>query len=131
MERNHGFPKRERIVSKKQIETLFNGGNSCSVTAFPLRAVYMQKERQDTHEAVEVLVSVSKKRFHHAVDRNRVKRQVREAYRLQKSVIAERVPQDKTLDIAFIWLSDHHTPSADVSSRVKILLERIGKRIKA
>lgn len=91
----------------------------------------MQKERQDTHEAVEVLVSVSKKRFHHAVDRNRVKRQVREAYRLQKSVIAERVPQDKTLDIAFIWLSDHHTPSADVSSRVKILLERIGKRIKA
>lgn len=100
------------------------------MTAFPLRAVYMLRERQDRQEPVEVLVSVSKKKFHHAVDRNRVKRQIREAYRLQKTIITERVPQDKTLDIAFIWLSNQLTSSTDVNSQIKNLLERIGRKIK-
>ena len=112
------------------METLFNGGNSQALTAFPLRAVFMLRERQDKQEAVEVLVSVSKKRFHHAVDRNRAKRQIREAYRLQKAILTESIPHDKTLCIAFIWLSDRHLPSAVVNSRVRNLLERIGKKIK-
>lgn len=90
----------------------------------------MLRERQDRQEPVEVLVSVSKKKFHHAVDRNRVKRQIREAYRLQKTIITERVPQDKTLDIAFIWLSNQLTSSTDVNSQIKNLLERIGRKIK-
>ena len=89
----------------------------------------MLRERQDRQEPVEVLVSVSKKKFHHAVDRNRVKRQIREAYRLQKTIITERVPQDKTLDLAFVWLSDQQVSSAEVSHHMKKLLERIARKV--
>ena len=123
------FQKQERIVSQKLIEELFGGGKSHSLAAFPLRVVYMQQERQDRQEPVKVLVSVSKKRFHHAVDRNRVKRQIREAYRLQKQILTERIEPGQTIDMAFIWLSDQHFPTAEVSSRVRHLLERIAKRI--
>ena len=123
------FKKQERIVSQKLIEELFGGGKSHSQAAFPLRAVYMQRERQEGQEPVEVLVSVSKKRFHHAVDRNRVKRQIREAYRLQKQILTEKIEPGQTIDIAFIWLSDQHFPTAEVSSKVRQLLERIAKRI--
>jgi ribonuclease P protein component len=123
------FKKSERIVSQKLIEELFGGSQSHSLAAFPLRAVYMQRERQEGQEPVEVLVSVSKKRFHHAVDRNRVKRQIREAYRLQKQILIERTEPGQTIAIAFIWLTNQHFPTAEVSTKVRQLLERIAKRI--
>ena len=125
------FRKKERIVSQKLIEELFGGGKSHSLAAFPLRAVYMQQERQDRQEPVKVLVSVPKKRLHHAVDRNRAKRQIREAYRLQKQLLTEKMAQGQTVDIAFVWLSDQLLPSAEINGRMKNLLERIAKRIEA
>jgi ribonuclease P protein component len=125
------FRKKERIVSQKLIEELFGGGKSHSLAAFPLRVVYMQLERQDRQEPVEVLISVPKKRLHHAVDRNRAKRQIREAYRLQKQLLTEKMAQGQTVDIAFVWLSDQLLPSAEVNGRMKNLLERIAKRIVA
>lgn len=91
----------------------------------------MQLERQDRQEPVEVLISVPKKRLHHAVDRNRAKRQIREAYRLQKQLLTEKMAQGQTVDIAFVWLSDQLLPSAEVNGRMKNLLERIAKRIEA
>lgn len=91
----------------------------------------MQQERQDRQEPVEVLISVPKKRLHHAVDRNRAKRQIREAYRLQKQLLTEKMAQGQTVDIAFVWLSDQLLPSAEVNGRMKNLLERIAKRIEA
>ena len=123
------FQKKERIVSQKLIEELFGGGKSHSLAAFPLRAVYMQRERQEGQQPVEVLVSVPKKRLHHAVDRNRVKRQIREAYRLQKELLTEKVPQGQTIDIAFVWLSEQLLPTAEVSRKMRTVLERIAKRI--
>ena len=69
------------MVSNLLIEALFENGSSQSVSAFPLRAVYQTIERREGHAPVQILISVPKKRFKHAVDRNRVKRQIREAYR--------------------------------------------------
>ena len=89
----------------------------------------MQRERQEGQQPVEVLVSVPKKRLHHAVDRNRVKRQIREAYRLQKELLTEKVPQGQTIDIAFVWLSEQLLPTAEVSRKMRTVLERIAKRI--
>lgn len=123
------FQKQERIVSQKLIEELFGGGQSQSMAAFPLRAVYMQKERQDRSEPVKVLISVPKKRLHHAVDRNRAKRQIREAYRLQKQLLIEKIPEGQAIDIAFIWLSDLPCTTADISDKVRSLLGRIAKKI--
>ena len=80
------FRKQERIVSKQLMETLFDKGDSHSLAAFPLRAIYTLTDRREGCAPVQILISVPKKRFKHAVDRNRVKRQVREAYRQHRQI---------------------------------------------
>ena len=123
------FRKRERIASLKLIETLFGGGCSQSVAAFPLRAVYMLIERHADDAPVQLLISVPKKRFKHAVDRNRVKRQVREAFRQHKDLLYPVVPETQRLLLAFIWLSDEHRPSKEVEGRIVALMRRIGEKL--
>ena len=117
------------MVSLKLIESLFGGGCSQSVAAFPLRAVYMLSERQTGDAPVQLLISVPKKRFKHAVDRNRVKRQVREAFRQHKDLLWQVVPEQKRLLLAFIWLADEHRPSNEVTQRVVGLMKRISEKL--
>ncbi len=121
--------KRERMVSQKLIDTLFGGGCSQSMAAFPLRAVYIKKERAQGEAPVQMLVSVPKKRFKHAVDRNRVKRQVREAFRQHKELLYEALTEHEQLLLAFIWLSDEHRSSRDVESRVVGLMQRVAEKL--
>ena len=121
------FPKQERMVSRKLIETLFGNQSNKSMVAYPLRVVYRQLERTEGASPVQVLVSVPKKRFHHAVDRNRVKRQVREAYRHHKQALFRALPADRQLLVAFVWLSDKHCPSSMVENRTVRLLRRISE----
>ena len=128
--KKHGFPKCERIVSRKLIDELFTGGQSHSLTAFPLRAVYQVRtvsldSTMQKAERLQLLLSVPKRRFKHAVDRNRVKRQLREAFRKNKGLLAEAVPEGRCVALAFIWMSDQHLSSADVEQRVVNLLKRI------
>lgn len=123
------FRKRERLVSLRLIDELFGGGHSRSVAAFPLRAVFMQRPRGAHDEPLQMLISVPKKYFHHAVDRNRVKRQVREAWRLHKSLLAEALASDKQLLIAFIWTSDTLLPTSAVAERVANLTRRITEKL--
>ena len=134
------FSKRERLCSKKLIDTLFGPGRSHAMTAFPLKVVYRLVDNVTettasagavTETNVQVLISVPKKHFKRAVKRNRVKRQVREAYRKHKSYVTLRVKEltDKQLLIAFIWLSNELTDSVPVDQRVYNLLQRIGERI--
>ena len=118
------FTKQERLVSRKRIDMLFGG--SRSVAAYPLRAVYINKEREG-EGAAQLLISVPKKRFHHAVDRNRVKRQIREAYRKHKGLLYDALPADKQLLLAFVWISDTHRPSAEVEHSVVKLLQSIAE----
>ena len=121
--------KRERMVSQKLIDTLFGGGCSQSMAAFPLRAVYIKKERAQGEVPVQMLVSVPKKRFKHAVDRNRVKRQVREAFRQHKELLYEALTEHEQLLLAFIWLSDEHRSSRDVELRVVGLMQRVAEKL--
>ena len=121
------FSKRERIVSRKLIEQLFSRGSSRSTSAYPLRVVYMERERDEV--PVQMMVSVSKRHFKRAVKRNRVKRQVREAYRHHKQLLIEKIPEDKSLAIAFIWLSDELCDSRQVEKSVRRLLEKVAESV--
>ena len=126
MQCRHTFRKAERLCSKKHIETLFAGDNR-SLTAYPLRAVYTETEEGKTidNKSVYLLISVSKRNFKHAVDRNRVKRLIREAYRLHKELLLNDLPEGCHLDLAFIWMSDELSDFPTVESKVKSLLQRI------
>ncbi|WP_373718638.1 ribonuclease P protein component [Bacteroides heparinolyticus] len=119
--------KSERLDKKKVIEKMFAGG-SHSFSIFPLRVVYLQVEELET--IASILVSVSKRRFKRAVKRNRVKRQIREAYRVNKhkllSVLAEKQCR---LAIAFIYLSDRPEDSSVIENRVKTALARIAEKV--
>lgn len=121
------FRKRERMTSNLLIEALFDNGSSQSVSAFPLRAVYQAIDRREGHGPAQILISVPKKRFKHAVDRNRVKRQIREAYRQHKQLLWEGMAENQEMLVGFIWLSDRHYPSKEVEARVVKIMHRIAK----
>lgn len=119
--------KEERICSKKLINELFTG-NGRSMTAFPLRVVFMKRTVGDDQPRAAMLVSVPKRYFKHAVDRNRVKRQVREAFRRNKSIITQNLTDDhEAVAMAFVWLTDEKFPSSEVENRMVRLLTRISE----
>lgn len=106
---------------------MFAGG-SRSFSVFPLRVVYLPVEESEA--PATILVSVSKRRFKRAVKRNRVKRQIREAYRTNKHKLLEALTEKKhRLAIAFIYLSDQLTDSAVIEERMKTALARITEKM--
>ena len=119
--------KEERICSKKLINELFTG-NGRSMTVFPLRVVFMKRTIVDDQPRAAMLVSVPKRYFKHAVDRNRVKRQVREAFRRNKSIITQNLTDDHdAVAMAFVWLTNEKYPSSEVENRMVRLLTRISE----
>ncbi len=129
------FRKAERLCSKKSIETLF-AGSSRAISVYPLRAVY--KERAEalplkgaggSGEAVRLLISVSKRHFRHAVDRNRTKRLIREAYRHHRQLLTNSLA-DRHIDLALIWMSNSLSDYPTVESRIKVILQRIAEELK-
>ena len=135
--RPNSLGKEERISSMKLIDKLFQGGHSRSMTAFPLRLVYMKYVREGACPPAQMLVSVPKRCFKRAVKRNRVKRQVREAYRRHKHILWDAVGHNggsaewNAVAIAFIWLDDKLYDSSTVEQRVKSLLERAAEKLNA
>ena len=121
--------KEERICSKKLINELFTG-NGRSMTAFPLRVVFMKRTIVDDQPRAAMLVSVPKRYFKHAVDRNRVKRQVREAFRRNKSIITQNLTDDhEAVAMAFVWLTNEKFPSSEVENRKVRHLTRISETL--
>lgn len=136
----YSLPQSERINSKKQIDRLFRGGGSKAMTAAPLRMVYMADTCQadspsaNAHQPMaQMMVSVPKRYFKRAVKRNYVKRQVREAYRLNKHILASHLAEtgDKTVSLCFIWTSDRLLPTAEVMKRMANLLTRLVEKLSA
>lgn len=103
---NQTFPKEEKLCSQISIDALFSQGES--FISYPLRVVYIIKDETDKNKQLaKVMVSVSKKKFKRAVKRNRVKRLIREAYRLNKSsLIGLLQNKGKSMDIAFLYLKN-------------------------
>ncbi len=77
------FPKKEKLTSKKIINDIYLKG--LPIKSFPLIAKYLIVETNDV--LCKILITVSKKKFKRSVDRNRIKRLIRESYRLNKSLL--------------------------------------------
>ncbi len=123
--------KKERLNSKIIIEKLFSGGSK-SLPAFPLRIVYMpiEEEEEEDYPTLSILISVPKKKFKRAVKRNRVKRQIREAYRKNKFILKDVLDKEnKKAAIAFIWLGNELYESSDIENKVVKLLQLTAEKL--
>lgn len=119
--------KSEKLCGLTAINRLFdrNAIGNESALAYPLRAVWRPREGKGTNPQdtppmpSRFLISVPKKRLRHAVDRVKMRRRIREAYRLN------RLPQAAGVDIAFIYVASGLTPFAEVERAMTRILHRI------
>ncbi len=128
---NHQFtlPKKEHLCGEIRISKLFTEGKAFIV--YPIRVVYRIDEKSDG-EPVKMMVSVPKKRFKRAVKRNRLKRLMREAYRLNKAQLLDII-QLKTLNlqIAFNYVSNDEADYGLIESKMIAALKRITDNIES
>lgn len=123
--------KAERLNRKKVIGKMFTGGAGArSFTVFPLRVVYLLEP--ELKSQASVLISVPKRNFKHAVDRNWLKRQIRESYRLNKAPLLEALAnRNEKMAISFLYLSDELMASDIIRKRMKVALEKMVERLAA
>ena len=127
MNHPNSFPKSEHLCGDKRIGQLFIQGDA--FIAYPLRVVYLIAPKKDV-EFASVMVSVPKKRFKRAVKRNRLKRLMREAYRLNKQpLVALLKENDLQLHVAFNYVSDDELDFVAVEKKMKVALQRLMDKI--
>jgi ribonuclease P protein component len=118
------YPKKEKLKNQKLIEKLFLEGKSISV--FPLRMIYLQTTFEDGSK-LKTGVSVSKRNFKKAVDRNRIKRLLREAYRLNRPEYFNNITTSYALMI--LYIGKDATDFDTVNSKLKLLFSTFNKKI--
>lgn len=119
--------KEERLSWKRYIDLLFEKGQS--FVAFPLRVIYLAVDDEMPARS-SILISVSKKKFKRAVKRNKVKRQVREAYRLQKpELITLLEERNKNLMIGFLYLDKEIYPHTTIEKAMRKTITLLREKI--
>jgi len=105
------YNKFEKLKSRKQIELLFAQGKS--ISSFPVKVFYLRVEHTPEHP-VQVGLGVSARNFKKAVDRNTIKRRMREAYRLHKLPLHEQlITNQKSVAVFILWI-DKQLPTTEV-----------------
>ena len=113
------FNKLERLKRKKFIQQLFAEGKT--VTVFPLKLIYLPSEHDSPYKT-QAAVSVSKRNFKKAVQRNRIKRLMREAYRLNKHLVYDSENTKKHI-FMFIYQGRNEKDYATIENKMKELLK--------
>lgn len=120
--------KSERIYLRDTLRRLFACG--ATFVAYPFRVVYMMVEEPMKEAPLAILISVPKKRFKHATDRNRVKRLVRESFRLQKAPLREKLEaRHTTLCFAVLMIADEIPSYASVYKAMEKILRRLEREV--
>lgn len=116
------FERAERLKSRKLIGGLFKSGES--LVAYPLRVVWIAlQEGGITEFPAQVSISVSKRLFKTAVARNRLKRQIREAYRLQKAGFYEKLGE-RRIALMLMYIAKEPLPYAEIEAGVRKMIRK-------
>src|SRR5690606_14950827 len=122
---NFKYPKDEKLKSRKTIDTLFSGGKS--VSKYPLRLVYTDQVSNESGK-IKIGVSVSKKHFKKAHDRNYFKRVLRETYRLNKHLLLERL--DRPFAFMLLYQTKDRLTFEQINAKTIALFEKFSKAIR-
>lgn len=114
------FPKSERLTGKKNIEELFNHGSS-----FYIHPIVLKYQLDENNLHHRVLFAVSKKSIKKAVERNLIKRRLKEAYRLNKYSLSAR--NNSFYNLAFIYTDLNILPYQEIENKLYELLKRLEK----
>jgi len=121
------YNKFEKLKSRKQIECLFAKGKS--IAAFPVKVFYLPIDHTPVHP-VQVGVGVSARNFKKAVDRNTIKRRMREAYRLHKLPLHEHlVAQQKSVAVFILWIDKQMPTNAALQEMMPAVIEKLIKQL--
>ena len=119
------YPKEEKLKSKITIGLLFTEGKS--VSKYPLRLVYCQ-EKKETTQQIKMGVSVSKKYFKRAVDRNYFKRVLRECYRLNQNLLKENL--NKPYAMMFFYQTKEKLSYQEIEEKTIQLFQKFKETVK-
>jgi len=120
---NFTYPKNEKLKSKITIDLLFSKGSS--VSKYPLRLVYVESDYsipEGSDQKIKMGVSVSKRNFKRAVDRNYFKRLLRETYRLNKHLLINKL--DKPYAFMFFYQTKDRLSYAEINTKTIQLFEK-------
>lgn len=115
---NFFFPKSEKLKSQKTIELLFAEGKS--ISKYPIKVFFLPIEN---NELIQAGFTVPKRNFKSAVDRNRIKRQMREAYRLQKHLLKNETGLKFAL--FFLYIGKEKLPCSKIETAMKSLIKKM------
>lgn len=118
------FSKNERLCSKPLIDQLIQKGNSFN--GFPFKIIWL--EIQESSAPVKIVISVPKRNFKRAVDRNRMKRLIRETYRKNKQTLIDRVGNKKIV-LLLVYTSKTFMDYVTIEEKIKVVLNRLGNEI--
>ncbi len=121
------YNKFEKLKSRKQIELLFAQGKS--ISSFPVKVFYLPVEHTPVHP-VQVGVGVSARNFKKAVDRNTIKRRMREAYRLHKLPLHEHLmAAEKSVAVFILWIDKQLPTTAALQDLMPTVIEKLIKQL--
>ena len=118
------FSKDERLCSKPLIDQLVQKGNSFN--GFPFKIIWL--EITQSTSPVKIVISVPKRKFKKAVDRNRIKRLIREAYRKNKHKLITRM-EDKKIALLLVYTSNSIMDYREAQEKINQVLIRLGNEI--
>ncbi|MEM1123651.1 MAG: ribonuclease P protein component [Bacteroidota bacterium] len=123
------FSKKEKLKSRKAIQQLFQARQSIHV--FPLRVIWQKMKTPLSRAPAQFAVSVPKRAFAKAVDRNRIKRIIREVYRLHKTAVYEALPrvEGEQFGLMFMYSGKREPTFAEIEKALKKLIKLFPKKM--
>jgi ribonuclease P protein component len=116
------YPRKQKLKSRKLLGKLFQSGKS--LNAFPIKLIY-QTNSPFVGETLMAGVGASSRNFKKAVDRNRIKRLLRESFRLEQAILQNGLPLDRQWQLFFIYTGKDLPDAGLIQNKMQFLMQKL------